>query len=145
MDIPKTYILMCDCDEVQGQWKLKEGDHVYWRSGGDVNIFTCDDVFAWTMDEIKTEHGGGICLPQQHQLWDMVAYSMNCIHERGYWCRDCFEAIGSFMRADHPSILNIITSKETCLTREVVLLAYYMWMEHGKIWESDKWTEQMFT
>jgi len=123
MDKSKIHIAMADCPEIQRQREpastdFESFDYVHIKKG-----------FIW--------------LPRQDQYWDMVADSLGCIHERGYWCQDCHEVIGKFMREDHPSIINLLMSKADVMTREVVLLVFYMKEAHGKIWDvaDMKWTK----
>ena len=165
MDKSKMHIAMADCPEIQDQWEPAFADYVKSPQGtveiitmaygvgvhekpyclgstlgrGGEAIFKCN----WTNVSTK-ELSRYIWLPRQDQYWDMVADSLGCIHERGYWCQDCHDAIGEFMREDHPSIINLLMSKTDAMTREVVLLAFYMKEAHGKIWDAVgmKWKKQ---
>jgi hypothetical protein len=120
MDKSKIHIAMANCPEIQRQW----------------------EPAYYLKDEFAPIKKGFIWLPRQDQYWDMVADALACSHERGYWCQDCHEAIGKFMREDHPSIINLLMSKADAMTREVVLLVFYMKEAHGKIWDmvEMKWT-----
>ena len=69
----KSYIAMCDNPDLQGMWKLKEGDYVYMAKGKDpaVELFSWADADAWETKELQKEHGA-IWLPTQEQLWGML-------------------------------------------------------------------------
>jgi len=144
MDRSKIHIAMVDCPEIQehkiGDRYCPDHERFYgWNS--EIEDFICarnpDSPWSEEFHDIHGSGGFGRCVyvPHQDQYWDMVADAMKCIHERGYWCQDCHEEVGKFMREDHPSILNLLL-KNNHLTRETVLCAFFM---RNKTWDGEKW------
>jgi len=60
MDKTPKFIKMCDCPEIQGQWKPKWGD------------FVSDDGLIFPLSTVRIDKEDVIWLPRQDQLQDMV-------------------------------------------------------------------------
>jgi hypothetical protein len=124
MDTSEQYIKMCDCDEIQGTWELKEGDLVYWPSDpSNIEPFAAEDVDAWTIDEIKKEPAGGVWLPRRDQSLDMLGYQLGRMID--IFCEWIDSAVFS---SPHNSM-------------EQIWLAFVMHEKFNKKWNGEKWEE----
>jgi len=53
MDTSKTYIKMCDCPEIQEQWKMEIGDWI-WRNYRDISGFPKEiEDKIWSKDKLE--------------------------------------------------------------------------------------------
>lgn len=129
MDKSKQYIKMCDCDEIQGRWELKEGDMVYWPSDpSNIELFADEDVDAWTIDEIKKEHGGGVWLPRQDQLQDII-------NDDDYTPEDFLNIISVYCMHNNCDKYG----GEIAGSMEQLWLSTFMHKKFNKKWNGNKW------
>ena len=136
MDTSDEYIKMCICPEVQKQWKLPHDDQDYiyhYRTGFRLNgnqVRPNDRDAGWVADEkVGFMNGQLIWLPRQDQIQEMYGWIETSI----------------------PSITLALRFTEFCDTEgdgnvdirkgsmEQLWLAFYMYEEHKKEWDGEKW------
>ena len=161
MDTSEQYIKMCDCEEVQGPWEPKKGDY-YFPKGNwwhpdlervdrvEILSFSRPDKTApveyhypATKDSFRlTEHGSCPCshhvfLPRQDQIQEWMKKSYDYILTMVLYfhlfcsCKEMFCGVYSSKAFRHP-----------LKTMEQLWLAFYMYEEHGKVWNGDEWEEK---
>jgi len=139
MDKSELYIKMCDHPLIQDRWKLTEGDFVYWPSQPPaIEVFDANAVDAWSTDEVKREHGGGVWLPRQDQLQGMVFskdYGARTII-KALW--DACEKHGSLIPRVEYGFPPIGTVDESW-SMEQLLLSFVMHELHQLKWDGNKW------
>jgi len=127
MDTSKEYIKMADCPEVQGEWTIppypddycyrKEDERISWGSH-----LTADIVDEW------------IFLPRQDQIQEMMGIKT----AEGF--RNMVDDM--FYTRDIGGLYDTMDDKwfvEEIKTPEQLWLAFYMFKNHQKIWNGDKW------
>lgn len=141
MDETKTYIKMCDCKEIQEQWKLKKGD--CFSFVGDIHILADYEIDA------LNERGTDI------DCYNDVVKLMGG-HFVDHWneCRDGFTWLprqDDIQKMWSPTvepwfgvILAFISWFETInpdkyQSMEQLWLAFYMYEKHKKTWNGEKW------
>ena len=141
MDTTETYIKMCDCPEIQGGPKWKQGDFFVWCEDYRLNTLVRNwwiekgtvDVYelgSWNnseiVDRVKT-----IWLPRQDQLQEMVGeeYTFNLLADfRGFYnVRGC-DLYPASMSGGNPSM-------------EQLWLAFVMKQKWNKVWDGEKWVK----
>lgn len=131
MDISEAYIKMCDCPEIQGQWKPEEGD---WNTSGSylgcVGDTVCEtEGFDSYEDAIKEMKNNYTWLPRQDQIQEMMGEDFPFIAR--YFAshvEDCMEP------GQDGSVL-----ETPCESMEQFWLAFYMLEKHRKFWDGEKW------
>jgi len=133
MDCGNDYIKMCDCEEVQGGWELKEGDFVSWSKPFKcVEVFNIDDVEAWSAYKIRKDNGHW--LPRQDQLQGMIGLSV-----RSTLCQ-FVQFVWDFLGASETLFVSNEYIKQF-KSMEQLWLAFVMHELHGKWWDEGKWTK----
>jgi len=125
-----TYTKMCDCFEVQSQWKPKLGEYYRWwdRRYKEIGqaIWTAKD-----MDNFIAFREEFIWLPTQGQIQEIIK-SLSFYGLMSIFCKWLDSQAGysfGFKRAllgENPA-------------REQLWLAFYMREEHQKVWDGKKW------
>jgi len=152
----KAYIKMCDCPEIQEQWKLKKGDRFSFV--GKIHILADYEIDALNGRKTDTD------------CYNEVVKSMGG-HFVDHWneCRDGFtwlprqDQIQEMLPLyDHPSTLAVFfgvfcANKEMYegvyakkgygfvdkfISMEQLWLAFYMYEKHKKTWDGKKWVEE---
>ena len=142
MDETKTYIKMCDCPKIQGQWKPKDGDVFFdeelyknaKKLKNKINFdlshkalgivakgnFVCDhcneESDLYPFDKFYPQEDV-IWLPRQDDIQKMFK-------------EEAFVLAGEFSH----TMESFITGDPSWWTMKGLWLAYYMWKKHGKIW-----------
>ena len=146
MDTSETYIKMCDCEEIQGQWEPSIGDYI----GGDWFIDQEDNIgktFLGIIRRLKPEGkddcvdcGGdifwaiesNIWLPRQDQLQEMVGkYDLpNLLVE--FYC---------FVSGRVPLTNEIVSEPKWAefTSMEQLWLAFVMKEKYNKTWDGEEW------
>ena len=121
MDTSETYIKMCDCPEVQEKQPYGEDA---------VNSFFHRKEMIYI--ESKT-----IWLPRQDQIQEM----MNWKNEYTFWKWDTDTFDGEVAGSYYGQILDDedLVLGVSRLSMEQVWLVFYMYEEHQKTWDGDKW------
>ena len=128
MDTSKTYIKMCDCPEIQGQWKLTSIDFhgIPCADTHDVTGIT----FKPYKDSKKVKNVVTIWLPRQDQIQEMLEKHENTldllVHFYGFATLN--ESLSFDDRFD--------------MTMEQLWLAFYIHEKHNKVWDGEKWTKK---
>jgi len=144
MDKIITYGKMCDCPEIQKQWKFKIGDWIlelgtlFWVFDKTPKDFVSDNLEGYTEEEyINDLRKSCIWLPRQDQVQEMLIESINDnqsarlaeIHYRYYnWIQKncCIPEIFGCAFTIYSSFNQL-------------WLAYYMYEKYNKIWDGEKW------
>jgi len=143
MDIPKTYIRMCNHPLIQGQWLPKIGVYYQWWDRQYKEVRQA----IWTKDcsyNLVGFREGFIWLPTQGQIQEMINYcSTNFICGIYDW----FIEIGGEEKEFSPSSsLNSPSpksaSEKTGTTYEQLWLAFYMHEYHKLIWDGTEWIKE---
>jgi len=129
MDTSKEYIKMCDCPEIQDEWKIKIGDNywddeeyqIVWHEGMESKEQIKGRIEAYKSDlEPKW-------LPRQDQIQEMIyenlARADAIVHDLNKWREENYDYQLQF------------------ITMEQFQLAFYIHEKHSKIWSSkeEKW------
>ena len=136
MDTSKEYIAMCDCEEVQGQWKCEMGDWYFcqckdipgYPDGYSVSVIFDGDADIRSSDLPKSHTD--TWLPRQDQIQEMMGESQNCrylLKRLNDWCGD--HAYGWMLYA----------------SMEQLWLAFYMHEKHNKTWDGEAWVNKNLT
>lgn len=119
MDISEEYIKMCDCDEIQKEWKAKEGDFFTVKHPKEkyrpVWVFDFYD-----MKEYEKNYYPCVFLPRQDQIQEMVG----CVPGNH------LSLMGKFVKFDYYHSL------------EQKWLAFYMHEKHKKTWDGKEWVAE---
>jgi len=111
MDTSKEYIKMCDCPEIQDEYKAIKG------------LFVPHGKLKEFYKEFYVLEG--IWLPRQDQLQEMISKYNSAYHK--IWAFYKFISDENFMiRLDW--------------SMEQLWLAFIMWEKHKKFWDNEKWT-----
>ncbi len=148
MDTSKTYIKMCDCEEIQGlkfyrvakykQDLYTKGDWFYWNDPKAHPTSGVEQSFddGWSK-EFWEFPSGSIWLPTQDQLQEM-AKSYHREHESNPFECDDFELVELFYNywwIDNDD-LNVPTSMEQ------LWLAFRMKEVSNKTWDGNNWIKE---
>ena len=140
MDTSETYIKMCDCPEIQEQWKWPgrqqskvspivfneedyyEGDYIVREDK--LGLYIRDIYCSSCSLEKMKENEEIIWLPRQDQIQEMTTES--------HRCNKCLlERLFKFTSSD---------CRDESM--EELWLKFYMHEEHGKIWDGKKWVKK---
>jgi hypothetical protein len=130
MDLSEKYIRMCDCDEVQDfseKCGLDDGDF-YCTRDGKVHVFVDMNNENWRFVLDSDEY---TWLPRQDQIQGMIS------NPSGIWVHR-YNRFHGFVTAESRK------NHEWALvhdTPEKGWLAFYMYENHGKTWDGDKWVK----
>jgi len=119
------YIKMCDCPEVQEQWKPKFCDAFCKRSDGIVVHYLCN-VEEWEprAQDLKFY----VWLPHQGQIQEMMPQCN---------CAICLTE--EFYRFFENNLDGLCDAGIETL--EQMWLAFYMHEKHNKVWDGEKWVK----
>ena len=143
MDTSKEYIKMCDCDEIQGNWKPREWDCIYseWDDFGNRNKIwrilpdriADSGVYGLSPENYKEEkdrYTKIVFLPLQHQLQEMV--------------KDRWNGLQIYKSGDFGEYY--LENREydfklggKLYSMEQLWLAFVMKEKHSKIWSNGVW------
>jgi len=152
----KTYIKMCDCPEIQEQWKLKKGD--CFSFVGEIHILADYEIDALNKRKTDTDcynevvksmgghfvdhwnecRDGFTWLPRQEQIQEMM-------YEIGQLGRVGNRVNVFYVDGPHVIVHDLARFIETkyyrdCLTNfnsmDQLWLAFYMHEKHGLVWSS---------
>ncbi len=137
MDTTETYIKMCDCPEIQSQWKPAEGDCCVERKYLDFPLHLLDNLGGWgfitaTGRQEDDEFGQeiSIWLPYQDQLQKMVVE----YPKDEPWVT--FTSLRDFVMT-LPNTRSVYT--EQFISWEQLWLAFVMKEKHNKTWSGTEW------
>jgi len=139
----KTYVKMCDCKEIQEQWKLKKGD--CFSFVGDIHILADYEIDA--LNERKTDTDcyndvvklmGGHFVDHWNECRDGFTWLPRQDDIQKMFKEEAFVLAGKFS----DEMENYITGDPSWWTMQGLWLAYYMWKKHGKIWGGEEWVEE---
>lgn len=127
MDTLETYIKMCDCPEIQGQWKIEIGDdywddeehQIVWYEGmeskeqikGRIDVYKSDLQPKW--------------IPRQDQIQVMMGFGKYPYVE----LQQFYKAMCGGKCSNPPSLKSF----------EQLWLAFYMKEKHKKSWNGKAW------
>ena len=138
MDTSPEYVRMCDCEEIQGAWKVAEGDWCCVRADPE---FELDEVVVlgyanWDPCHTQQSEEEGIrhfkqrrvFLPRQDQLQEMKGKPEQVTWLEvgvwfGHWCCARYNDNGGMGG----------------WSMEQLWLAYVMHKKHNKHWNGEKW------
>ncbi len=123
----ETYIKMCDCPEIQGQWESKEGDKYSSRVIGHEGIYILRRDYAPDM-RTKALNGIIVWLPRQEDIQAMFPDG-TCWYEKHFrfyeWAgRTTETTLSAWNRFD---------------SVEQTWLMFYMEAAHNKTWTEKGW------
>lgn len=125
-DTLETYIKMCDCPEIQDQWKPRQGDVFTKRSDWQpkFHLYMCN-VEEWTPR--KQDLRFYIWLPHQGQIQEMLGMANDILLDNFNEFLSCY-----FSR---------IAIREN-FSMEQLWLMFYMHKNHNKIWDGENWVKE---
>ena len=138
MDTSETYIKMCDCPEIQGEWTYKKlGDWVVERDGQRFLMVGHKDMGYGSYFEANRVKGAYRWLPRQNQIQEMMDWKDEYTFWK--WDTDTFdgEVAGSYygqILDDEDLVLGV-----SRLSMEQVWLVFYMYEKHQRRWDGEKW------
>ena len=125
MDTSKEYIKMCDCEEIQNNWKPKEDDlYAYIR------FLPLDkSIYLYCTRRLNPEEiKKATWLPQQDQLQEMV-------DTENYTPEDLLNML-YFYCIKHNGRKD---NTEKAQSMEQLWLAFVMKEKHNKTWDGNRW------
>jgi len=133
MDTSETYIKMCDCPEIQEEWKsgdLCKGDFYFSRDrhGRPTSVVDIYDGKGWALLPRDVNFGW---LPRQDQIQEMTC--------------TCVQAYACVLREFYPFVKTLTMLKHYCIqeySMEQLWLMYYMHKKHGKVWGGEEWVKE---
>ena len=131
MNFPKEYIKQCDCAEVQGHFESKNllyEDQCIFYSKEYSKVMDIHSDFHSGFN-LKND-GGYIWLPYQHQIFDMIYH---------YAC-DLKLSQDFYLWTNWQKKLDSKFIRDKTLTQ--LWLMFYMWREHEKLWDGEKWINE---
>ena len=133
MDTSEGYTRMCDCDEVQGEWKVPKDDDLYaWRGIVDeVAIFGLRRLLA-------KETADYVWLPRQDQIQEMMGWTPGSTYAWLYEGVIGFKELWTQWSRYVPE-QEISDYMKLFNSFEQLWLAFYMYEKHGKTWDGAKW------
>jgi len=128
VDTSKTYIKMCDCPEIQGQWNPKNftSYHAYHKRLKRVGDF----IYGIQWENSDREEL--IWLPRQDQIQKEFV-NIRGIGSKGYTLVKYF---CEWLISDSTDVMYDLSSMEQ------IWLAFYMHEKHKKIWDGTKWKKK---
>jgi len=131
MDTSETYIKMCDCPEIQEEWKsgdLCKGDFYFSRDrhGRPTSVVDIYDGKGWALLPRDVNFGW---LPRQDQIQEMAGGLSP--DKTGY-----SQLLHDFFQFIEFNEIRYIKSFEQ------LWLAFYMHEKHGKVWDGEKWVKK---
>lgn len=158
MDKSKQYIEMCDCKEVQSQWKVKQFDVT--EDGHVVSLLNEKEKIIESISEDGVGHCGAtedfIWLPRQDQIQEMMPQKMpgnlgmaDCAKE--WWAEEqhmfvfnLMNGLYKFFNGDN-TIANSVKilgyNNKSGFSFEQLWLAFYMHEKHNKKWNGEEWID----
>ncbi len=140
MDTSEIYINMCDCPEIQKQWKLQNGDFFY-----DIRISIGNGVCPYMIgyegkhfDEFGEYADVEFCtwLPRQDQIQEMI--DDDPMYKKGQgWCtmpRKFTKRLAEFVDSNDYNM--VATSMEQ------LWLAFYMEEKYSLVWDGEEWKKK---
>ena len=143
MDTSEIYINMCDCEEIQSQWKPKWGDWYYYDDYEDAedNIVVLEkthQMIDWVKEErqfyAKYKHPRW--LPRQDQLVEMIGGYQDQLSSLATLAT-LVDVSGKIDVAKHPLLEPAEWRRFESL--EQLWLAYVMFRNFGKTWDGERW------
>lgn len=137
MDTSETYIKMCNCPLIQGEWKLPPFAHDFCYRVRDGLIKPGQNLSAMEFDAEEW-----LWLPRQDQIQEMIFNAtgdfdtsiahITLVRNFAYFC-------GAGGEEDAEGCSNVSIRKGTL---EVLWLAFYMYYCHKLIWDGEKWEKK---
>ena len=132
MNSVRNFSKMCDCPEIQNQWKLKIGDNVANKETYEEGSVEDYEPLEWVVVsgekyEVVIPSLIFVWLPNENQLKEITDFNE--------------EDFDSFVNKD-PYYLwsgSGAPAKESFETMEELLLAYVMKKNYGKYWRTPNW------
>ena len=147
MDTSKEYIKMCDCPEIQEQWKPIEGDSFSFLSEPKL----IKDYEIWALEKRELS---------DIEEWNKIIKTMgNHFVDHFVEARDCFvwlphqDQIQEMMGKDYKNTLDMLCDFYAVITvdqptgfqqmfevsMEQLWLVFYMHEKHKKTWDGKQW------
>jgi len=136
MDTSETYIKMCDCEEIQGQWELEIGD--FFCDDEEIQVVWYEGMESREQINRRREYYKNKMqpkwLPRQDQIQDMIGKDLLYKpHEESF----VYDTVCDLYHLYGEAQFN--TDMETW---EQLWLAFYMHEKHSKIWDGEKWIKK---
>lgn len=138
MDTSETYIKMCDCEEIQGEWALppEKQDFVYH-----IRRELCLAGFMVSSED-RDMPEGFIWLPRQDQIQELIRdyYAEGVRQKRPKaWFPEGVVGLTYVLKK-----FNEFAPSDGLIAHEVksfehLWLAFYMHEKHGKVWDGERW------
>ena len=128
MDTSETYIKMCDCGEIQGQWKPTGSDFMWNKATGRKTYIMVERLEAPDYNEDRF-----IWLPRQDQLQEMLGDFKKCIKlisSVSLVNQGIIYKMGEYLYCDNSTSM------------EQLWLAFVMKEKYNKIWNGENWTKE---
>ncbi len=120
---------MCACEEIQKDWKEKQGD--YWRFPNIDTLY----ITPTDMPDSLFSDADKIWLPRQDQLQEMMKYKYRDISKKYNDLSDrLIFGFNDFINRGFPFI-------EFGHSIEGLCLMWFMLEKHSKQWNGDKWVK----
>ena len=136
MDTSEQYIKMCDCPEIQEQWKPEKGDWYQLGIKIDRSPSICILGCHWNKcsgcrAEVESLKKECIWLPRQDQIQKIMKYLSLWELMYGFWkyIQD-LNYLGT--KPDEYLIKNFNSMEQ-------LWLAFYMKEKHNKVWDGENW------
>lgn len=155
MDTSEIYIKMCDYSEIQGEWKLKQGDVYYLKKflyepdwGGDLSIKK-----SIAFNELAFKKGiyiHGEEMGVSYGYCDWITHDEDAVKTNSIWLLrqdqiqemipklDNFQKIYKIAEYIEKHDAHYLIGKES-RTMEQLWLAFYMHEKHKLVWDDKKW------
>ena len=138
MDTSEEYIHQCDCEEVQEHRKYDGGDWICDPDNGH-SWAIWQKVRGKTDEEVQKFMDGLLWLPRQDQIQEMMEVTAVFDFESAVY--------EMFFTSDNHAHYNSTPewrvmeydSSERYCTPEQLWLGYYMYKQHNKTWDGEKW------
>jgi len=136
MDTSEQYIKMCDCPEIQEQWKPEKGDWYQLGIKIDRSPSICILGCHWNKcsgcrAEVESLKKECIWLPCQDQIQKMIIGDI-------FFSNTVLSRFHQYILNDE-SIIN--TLSYGMISWEQAWIAFYMKEKHNKVWDEDRWVK----
>ena len=137
MDISETYIKMADTPEIQLDHTWVEGDCCVFRRDFQSSPYLIFEgqvvLYAYGGIDDVIDKEGGIFLPRQDQLQEMVSDQLNMLLHFGYF-------VFSVDGGRHLHIKRTVGEPDP--TMEQLWLAFVQKENHNKVWDGEEWKNE---
>lgn len=125
-DTTETFIKMCDCPEIQGEWEKTDGDAFLYKRGAPEVCLVCS---ACSAEWGEPDYSQSIWLPLLHQSLEMVPLSpFHRVCDRLYAFTDWVKHHAMYQTSE--------------CSLEQLAIAFVMHELHSKTWTEEGWKLQ---